>query len=188
MLCGALWHANTKQDKVYTSRPPAGQRTDNRRRPPPPHGRFHSKQKKYLETREQLCGEEYKVWSLSPGTIKTYINALAGIYNTGRKENQFVQSSNMRFPGFNSYFAHVGRKENQFVQSSNMRFPGFNSYFAHVDKLFKVIDAIKEAENPQEEMLQDAKWEKLWKDELPKCIRSTTVRNHDFCLLYRVPW
>ena len=69
------------------------------------------KQKKYLETREQLCGEEYKVWSLSPGTIKTYINALAGIYNTGRKENQFVQSSNMRFPGFNSYFAHVGRKE-----------------------------------------------------------------------------
>ena len=37
--CGALWHANTKQDKVYTSRRagwPAGHRTENRRRPPPP--------------------------------------------------------------------------------------------------------------------------------------------------------
>ena len=75
------------------------------------------KQKKYLETRKQLCGEEYKVRSLSPSTIKTYINALAGIYNTRRQENQFVPSSNMRFPGFNSYYAHV-------------------------DKLFKVIDAI----------------------------------------------
>ena len=97
------------------------------------------KQKKYPETRKQLCGEEYKVRSLSPSTIKTYINALAGIYNTRRQENQFVPSSNMRFPGFNSYYAHV-------------------------DKLFKVIDAIKEAENPEEEILQDAELEKLWED------------------------
>ena len=32
VLCGALWHTNTKQDKVY----PAGQRIENRRRPAPP--------------------------------------------------------------------------------------------------------------------------------------------------------
>ena len=46
------------------------------------------KQKKYLEKRKKLCGEDYKVRSLSPSTIKTYIKALAGIYNTRRQENQ----------------------------------------------------------------------------------------------------
>ena len=78
------------------------------------------KQKKYLENGKKLCGEDDKVRSLSPTTIKTYINALAGIYNTRRQENQFVRSSKMRFPEFNTYFAHV-------------------------DNLYKVIEAINEA-------------------------------------------
>ena len=77
--------------------------------------------------------------SLSPDTIKTYINALARIYNTQRQENQFVPSSEMQFPEFNSCFAHV-------------------------DKLYKVIEAINEADYPEEEILQDAELEKLWKD------------------------
>ena len=97
------------------------------------------KQKKYLEKRKKLCGEDYKVRSLSPSTIKTYINALAGIY-------------------------HTRRQENQFVPSSKMRFPEFNSYFAHVDKLYEVIEAINEAQNQEEEILQDVELEKLWKD------------------------
>ena len=42
-----------------------------------------SKQKKYLE-------KHYKVRSLSPSTIKTYVNALAAIYNTRRQENQCI--------------------------------------------------------------------------------------------------
>ena len=32
------------------------------------------KQKKYLENRKKLCSEDYKVRSLPPSTIKTYIN------------------------------------------------------------------------------------------------------------------
>ena len=58
------------------------------------------KLKKYLDNRKKLCGEDYKVRSLSPNTIKMYINALAGIYNTRWQENQFVPSSKMRFPEF----------------------------------------------------------------------------------------
>ena len=98
-----------------------------------------SKQKKYLENRKKLCGEHYKVRSLSPSTIKTYVNALAAIYNTRRQENQWVPSSKMRFPEFNSYYAHV-------------------------DKLYKEIEAIHAAQTPEEEILQDTELEKLWND------------------------
>ena len=72
-------------------------------------------------------------------TIKTYINALSGIYNALRQQHQFVPSSKMRFPKFNMYFSHV-------------------------DKQYKVIEAIEEAQSPEPEILRDDELQKLWED------------------------
>ena len=98
-----------------------------------------TKQYKYLEIQKKMCGDSFKVRSLSTSTIKTYINALSGIYNALRQEHPFVPSSKMRFPEFNMHFSHV-------------------------DKQYKVIEAIEEAQSPEPEILRDDELQKLWAD------------------------